>query len=110
MHGSGIFVFAAEGPSPFVSYKGGFQDGKFHGQGVLTLKPSGFGRYEGHFAEGKQHGSGRMEYGDGQGYSAEYDHGNLISADGTYRYLPGEEAAVGNNSEEVRLPLIAFNL
>ena len=101
MHGSGTFVFAAEGRSPFISYKGGFQDGKFHGHGVLTLKPSGFGRYEGTFSDGKQHGSGRMEYGDWQGYSAEYEHGDLISAEGTYRYLPGEEVAVGNSSEEV---------
>ena len=107
MHGSGTFVFATEGQSPYISYKGEFQDGKFHGHGVLLLKPSGFGRYEGHFEDGQQHGSGRMVYGDGQGYSAEYQHGDLIAADGTYRYFPGEEAKDKNkndsSSEEVRV-------
>ena len=69
-------------------YKGGFKNGLFNGQGVITW--SNGDQYEGEFKDGLMHGHGVSKLPDGSVYTGEYVRG-LESGHGKLKTLLGEE-------------------
>ena len=80
--------------SPSGQYVGDFQDGKFHGQGVMTW-PDGT-KYVGGFRNSERHGEGRQTYQGGALYSGQwknnkrhgygvFDYGNGNIAKGAFQ-------------------------
>jgi hypothetical protein len=76
-------------PEGDILYSGEFDDGVFHGYGVLIVDGS---RYSGQFRQGRMHGEGVLVFEDGQMYIGGFEQGvisgfgRLVNADGSERF------------------------
>lgn len=70
------------------TYEGDFEDGYFHGYGILTDVEYGY-RYEGEFAYDLFHGKGFLTYDDGASYEGDFQNDEFHGR-GTYTYANGE--------------------
>ena len=62
-------------------YTGEWKNGKWHGEGISTLR--GVGTYDGEFKDDEYHGLGTFTYTDGSKYAGEWKNGKW-HGEGTY--------------------------
>lgn len=70
-----------------ATYRGGVRNGKFHGDGELTLLSGA--KYKGDFVDGKKHGSGTYTSSSGDEFNGTFQD-NRIEGTGTYTYANGD--------------------